>query len=389
MCVTRWRGGVLSVVRWSGWRSPWLAAGLAHEALVLLAWEIWPTAASLRYLAVNMWDFPAAHFLLQYDALYFFAIAHHGYLVPGLPRGAATVFFPAVALLLWAWRSLTVFLVVQQVAFLVCCWLLSRVAARWQPFAGVSSWAVWFFAVNPAFIYYSAPYAELWTMLGALAAVEWWTQQRPVASFLAFVGTALTQASGLLAGALPLYSAIQNARAGRWRRVLSAVGLGAGPLVGVGLYAGYLAVRFGHPLWFSTEEGSAMWRAGFSWPLLGLGRALALAWAGVEGYPELVAMTLLLMAGVVGAVVYARRSPDPLAWGMALYAGLGLLLDVSFGTRGHPLHSTVRLLSDYFPVYLGLAALAATARMRWTLLVISMVLGVYGAHLYLHGFFFQ
>jgi len=74
---------------------------------------------------------------------------------------------------------------------------------------------------------------------------------------------------------------------------------------------------------------------------------------------------------------------------MALYAGLGLLLDVSFGTRGHPLHSTVRLLSDYFPVYLGLAALAATARMRWTLLVISMVLGVYGAHLYLHGFFFQ
>lgn len=100
-------------------------------------------------------------------------------------------------------------------------------------------------------------------------------------------------------------------------------------------------------------------------------------------------MTLLLMAGVVGAVVYARRSPDPLAWGMALYAGLGLLLDVSFGTRGHPLHSTVRLLSDYFPVYLGLAALAATARMRWTLLVISMVLGVYGAHLYLHGFFFQ
>jgi hypothetical protein len=371
------------------WR-PWAAAAAAHELMLLAAWWIVRSHASAAYLQVNMWNGAAAHFLVQYDSLYFLAIARHGYLVPGLPAGAATVFFPWVPLLLWATRTVGAFLLLQQVAFFTCCWLLYRAAERWRPnHDAFRVSAVWFFALNPALVFYSAPYAELWTMLGALAALEWWDAKRPGAAGLVSVATALTQASGLLVGALPLVEAVRAAAARRWKAAGAAAGWGSGLLLGIGLYAWYLGTRFGHPLWFSAQEGSPWWRAGFHVPFAGVLGGLRLAILGSGQYAVLVAMALLLLAGLTYAAVAGWRARRPLAAGTALYAGLGVLLSVSFGTAGHPLHSTVRLLSDYFPAYFGLAALATSARIRGVLLALSGFMGAYGAALFLHGFFFQ
>lgn len=371
-------------------RSTWLAAAGAHVLLLLAAWRMVPLHPSARYLALNMWHYTAAHFLVQYDSLYFVAIAHHGYVVSGLPFGVPTVFFPWVPLLLAATRTVSVYLVLQAVAFGVCCWLLARVAARWHAAPGFAAWAVWLFALNPALVYYSAPYAELWTMLGALAAVEWWCTRRPGRAALVSVGTALTQASALLVGIIPLSEAVSALKAGDRRRLWAAVGWGMGLVVGIGLYSGYLAWRFGHPLWFSTEEGVPWWHAGWVVPGSGLWAGLKLAAGGIFGYQVLVVMTLLLMTGLVVAAVRGRRVAEPWAQGVAWYALLGLLLPLSFATATHPLHSTVRLLSDYFPAYLGLAVIAVRWRLVGAaLVVLTVLLGGYGSALYLHGVFFQ
>ena len=380
------RPAAMSAVRWPAW----LFAAGAHVLVLLAAWRLVPLHPSARYLALNMWNYPAAHFLVQYDSLYFVAIAQHGYLVPGLPAGVPTVFFPWVPLLLAATRSVWVFLALQAIAFGACCWLVARVAVRWQSTPGFAAWAVWLFALNPALVYYSAPYAELWTMLGALAAVEWWCTKHPGLSALVSVGTALTQASGLLVGIIPLTEAVSALKAGDHRRLMAAVGWGMGLVVGVGLYMGYLGWRFGHPLWFSTEEGSSWWHAGWVVPGSGLWAGVKLAVAGISGYRMLVVMTLLLVVGLVAAVVRGRRATDPWVQGVAWYAVLGILLPMSFATATHPLHSTVRLLSDYFPAYLGLAALAVRYRgVGAGLLALFVLLGGYGSALYLHGVFFQ
>ena len=368
----------------------WIFAAGAHLLVLLAAWRLVPLHPSARYLALNMWNYPAAHFLVQYDSLYFVAIAHHGYLVPGLPAGVPTVFFPWVPLLLAATHVTSLYLVLQAVAFGACCWLLARVAARWQSTAGFAAWAVWLFALNPALVYYSAPYAELWTMLGALAAVEWWCTQHPGGSALVSIGTALTQASGLLVGIIPLTEAVSALKAGDRRRLRAAVGWGLGLAVGIGLYVGYLGWRFGRPLWFSTQEGSPWWHAGWVVPGSGFWEGVQLAAAGILGYRMLVVMTVLLAGGLVVAVVRGRRAAEPWAQGVAWYALLGLLLPLSFATATHPLHSTVRLLSDYFPAYLGLAALAVRWRLVGAaLLALFVLLGGYGSALYLHGVFFQ
>lgn len=370
--------------------SAWAPAAAAHFAVLGLAWWLVPLHPSAGYLARNMWDYGQAHFLVQYDSLYFLAIAHHGYQVPGLPLGVPTVFFPWVPLLLAAARSATVYLALQAVAFGACCWLLARVAQRWEAAPGFSAWAVWLFAVNPALVYYSAPYAELWTMLGALAAVEWWAAGRPGRSAAVSIGTALTQASALLVGVMPLAEAISAVAAGEVSRLKAAVGWGLGLFGGLGLYVGFLQWRFGHALWFSSEEGSAWWHAGWVVPASGLWRAIRLAAAGETGYPMLAAMTLLLAGGLVAAAVMGFAGRRPLGRGVAWYAILGLLLPLSFATATHPLHSTVRLLSDYFPVYLGLAAVAVRWRMAGgPLLAVMLIMGGYGSGLYLHGVFFQ
>ena len=371
-------------------RSTWLAAAGAHVLLLLAAWRMVPFHPSARYLALNMWNYPAAHFLAQYDSLYFLAIAHHGYVVPGLPLGVPTVFFPWVPLLLAATRTLSAYLVLQAAAFGLCCWLLARVAARWHSAPGFAAWSVWLFALNPALVYYSAPYAELWTMLGALAAVEWWGTRHPGRAALVSIGTALTQASALLVGIIPLTEAVSALLVGDRRRLWAAIGWGMGLVVGIGLYIGYLGWQFGRPLWFSTEEGAPWWHAGWVVPGSGLWAALKLAAAGILGYQMLAAMTLILAAGLGVAAARGRRAAEPWAQGVAWYAVLGLLLSLSFGTATHPLHSTVRLLSDYFPAYLGLAVLAVRCRaVGVAFLALFVLLGGYGSALYLHGVFFQ
>ncbi len=368
----------------------WLAAAVAHGLLLFAAWRLVPLHPSARYLALNMWNYPAAHFLVQYDSLYFVAIAHHGYAVPGLPAGVPTVFFPWVPLLLAATHTMSLYLALQAMAFGACCWLMGRVASRWPSGPGAARWAVWLFALNPALVYYSAPYAELWTMLGALAAVEWWCTRHPGRSALVSIGTALTQASGLLVGAIPLAEAVAALRKGDGRRLLGAIGWGMGLVVGIGLYMGYLGWRFGHPLLFSTEEGAPWWHAGWVVPGSGLWAAIKLAAAGVSGYGMLVVMTLLLATGLILAGTRIVGPAEPWVRGVAWYAVLGLLLPLSFATATHPLHSTVRLLSDYFPAYLGLAALATRVRVVGAILLgLFVLLGGYGSALYLHGVFFQ
>lgn len=368
----------------------WMPAAAAHFGVIAAAWWLVPLHPSASYLARNMWNYTAAHFLVQYDALYFLAIAHCGYVVPGLPLGVPTVFFPWVPLLLAAVRSVTVYLAIQAVAFGACCWLLARVAQRWQARPGFAAWAVWLFALNPALVYYSAPYAELWTMLGALAAVEWWAAARPGRSALVSAATALTQASALLVGIMPLADAVSAVAAGDRSRLKAAIGWGLGLAGGIGLYMGFLQWRFGHPLWFSSEEGSAWWHAGWVVPASGLWRALSLAAAGISGYQMIMAMTLIMASGLVVAVLRGFRSRQPLARALAWYALAGLLLPLSFGTAAHPLHSTVRLLSDYFPAYLGLAAIAVRWRaVSGPLIAVMVLMGGYGSGLYLHGVFFQ
>ncbi len=376
-----------------GW-GDWVWPFLAHEGLVGLA-LIWPlTPPPARALQFNMAFFRQAWGLIQYDALWFLEIARYGYQVPHMPPLTATVFFPWLPLLLHVTGAVGG-LVVQQFVLAAVCWLLGRRFRRFGLDAADARRGVWLFALNPALVYYSSLYAEGWTLLAVLAALEWADRRRFPAAGMAAAVAALTQAPGLLAGAMPLAAWVEAVSKRRCGDVARFILWGLGSAVGLGLYMAYLGVRFHAPLLFMTMERSGYWQSVWQWPWVGwLGPLVAAdrgnPWGDGTGRTVAILMgvTLLLVGAVRGIRILLASRTERWRYGLALYTVLGVALSLSFGSAFSLQHSTLRFLSLYFPAYAGLAR-RVSGPTAAALLLLSAAIGWFGAVLFTHSWFFQ
>lgn len=320
-----------------------------------------------------------AHFLFQWDSLWFMEIAQHGY--PSVL--ASTAFFPLLPVIIHSLGP-SMALIANQGVCLGILLLLPSSLQRIGMHEAASRRAVWFFALNPALIFYSVLYAEAWTMLGILVTLNLMTRQRIWLAAITALLTTLTQGPALFLGAFPLtlfFSALHRRDfLNAWRSLVVGVACASG----FGSYAIYLALTFHRPLLiFQVQHlwGQVMMSPWHQWiQAIGIvvgqhDAGMALLW---------IAVTLLVLGSLVAILVSVRAG----FFGASLYMILGLILSLSFGMT-YPFHSTVRFLSDYFPVYGGLAALTSHKWLLGLLLVVSAGIGLLGSVLFAHSWAFQ
>lgn len=371
-------------------RWPWLlGALLVHDLIVVVALAIPFHHPSLALLQQSMSFYQLAHGLMQWDSLWFWQIARYGYTLSGVPSLVATAFFPTLPLIIHLVGP-TVATLLEQGALAASIWLLPSLLGRMGLTRQQQTLAVWLLALNPALVYYSALYAEPWTLLGVLAAVELAHRRRFGWAAAVSAATTATQGPALLLGLFPLvlfiWSLVQ--RDGKTARGAFLWGLGcAAGWVG---YIVYLGLTFHTPLAFSRVETGPYWQGQWRLPWVSWWLSLHLAQVYHSG-PLLLEWALITIFGAGILFLGARgrqvvQSAENLA--IFLYALAGLILSTSFGTTYAPFHSTVRFLSMYFPAYAGIAT-GFGRWLPWFMLLLFAGTGFFGALLFVNQWWYQ
>lgn len=314
----------------------------------------------------NLSQWPWTVMWLRWDALWYLAIAQHGY----WPQALA--FFPLYPLLIAA---------VHQVTFLGYAWaalLVSNLSLLGFLFAlhglvretfsrRLAARTVWAMLIYPTAFFASAAYTESAFLLFATLAFWMAKRQRLWGAAGFALLAALTRNEGVFV-LLPWGFAYW--RRHRWRyhpEVWSVLLVPAG----LGLYLAYQWWAFKSPLAFIAAQ--SYWGRHITWPWVGLWLAIK----GIYGGNPLQPGTVLSMMDLASALAsmflwgYGWRQRFPGEW--LSYWGILLLIDLS-APQVHgisPLLSMSRLVLILFPAYAALAHLAGRRlwrrAMAWTL----------------------
>jgi len=362
---------------------PFLVSRVLFLVLTPLALHLWGPL-HLQGLATRYAGAPGDYWY-RWDAVWYLRIATDGYQQPPYPFSQGVVFFPLypsllhVLLLFWPWsRALAAVILTNLCCLGVFLALYRVVELDYGPRHAARS--VWLLALFPTSLFLFAGYSEsLFLLLFLLCCYlarlhRWWW-----AGLAGGLATA-TRSVGIVA-LLPfavswyeIYGAsLRHAMAPRLEasrrdelpneprstaaavRALSAVLLIP---AGIGGYALYLGLRFGHPLLFST--GETAWRRAITAPW----RTVWLAAAALAAHPPAVGL-----AGLVGsqdslfllvflvlslpATVLLTRAHALVLWGVWLVA---LSTPAVLGHYPDPLISLPRYLLAAFPLFIFLAA---------------------------------
>lgn len=354
---------------------------MVHEAVVLLGTAIPYRHASFRYTEQNQ-SFPhQAHFIFQWDSLWYLNIARHGYSqIPHVPHLAGTAFFPWLPLLIHvfgAWGAWTL----TQTAFGVALWRLPHLLKNLGLSSPIALWSTILLALNSTMVYDSMLYAEPWTLMFTILSIELGVRARWSWAALFGALAATTQATGILVGAFPLTVCLFSLVRHQGQRIRGALLWGIGPLIGMASYEAYLGWAFHQPLLFASIQHTPFWHADWQWPWL----QWIHAWSGGARLKTLaLGMTLL---GLGGIVLMIRPLRNEWTAAFALYGCLGLLVALSFTKAVTPYHSSLRIASIFFPLYIGLARLPRIPLLA--VLALFGGLGITGTVLVSHGWWFQ
>lgn len=364
--------------------STWLRSLCAFLATRL---GVWLTGA------VAWWSLPHGRFsgeadgvwaaFQRWDAGWYAAIVEHGYsYVPG--QASSVAFFPLYPLVVWLPAQLLGPAAGGTLVSLACLFTAVLVMKKWiqslgAPWGGKAraDTAGWLLLLCPVTVFHGAVYSEsLYLALTAGVLLQAERGRWAVAGLLATAAT-LTRSTGLILGVFLVLRWWEERNRSRGRAPWSGLAWSAaGPLAGLGLYAGYLAWRFGEP--FAFSETQAAWKRGLTWPWK------TLLPEHLKIYPPFYLIWFLAFLGLaVGLVVIGLRRRLP--WSYAAYVTAGVLLFLSSGR----LESLPRYLSVLLPLYLiGARLLEEHPSCRQPVFVVSGLLAALSTALFVNGFWF-
>ena len=361
-------------MRWRpivGW---WLAHGVLVAAAALVAFPTAHGSGAHLGAALDRWG------VWQDDAVNYAHVAFQGYTAsPAWPA-----YWPGVPLLIVLTRSPWITLAVVQVALLAVMRLMATVAMDLGLSASAALTAVALFALNPAAVYYSSAYPELWVVGGFLLAI-WATLHRRPWPMAVGIGVAtIMDPLGAVVGLLPLLLAIQS-----WRRrdkpglAAGLAGVAAGGLVVLG-FCGYLAATVGNPLAMVAAQRSWVGTWTLPWAqVLQVVRGTAPARAATNEWGAIF-FVAFAVSGIASLAARARRRPSGAMGMVVIVAAVVALVGLSFSADRVPMLSTGRFMSLDAPIYLGVATMN---RLRIAALVGGGLIGFVGAIAFTHGYF--
>ncbi len=362
-----------------------LLAFLAHEALLIVATILPPVR---KTTIVKMAFQSHQYFWFQWDSLWYISIGKLGYTHLGHLSLSSLAFFPFVPLLVRIFGQWTV-LVLGQVAFAATLVLLNIFAERLGFTRTQSIWAVWLFALNPAAIFYSTIYAEPWTILCVLGSVLLGTRKRFVLAGLVGLCAAMTQGTGILVGLFPLILFVWSLIKKDYSSLRGSLIWGIGCALGLAAYMAYLGYAFHNPLAFS-EVQKTRWQAHWAWPWYEYTWVIRYMGIGIH-HKLTVVYGLISLIDVVGILLFCIGKLNPFnrweAIAAKIYGIVGALVSLSFVSGAHPFWSTLRIISVYFPIYLGWAM--QKRRLAFAVTALFTCMAFIGASYFSHGYFYQ
>jgi hypothetical protein len=355
-----------------------------YAAAFIGAWML-PEAANPGAVDVGARSSIAMHW--RWDAVYYYAIATHGY-----EPGGITAFFPLFPLLVRIVSfvltgfepsagapiqeapagTLVAGIMVAHLSAFVGLYLLYRLVHEETGDASTAQRTILYASLYPWAYHYSTPYTEglfLATSVGAFLAMR--HQRWLLAGGLIALASA-TRVVGIALVPVLAFELIRTWRNGKLQRpawLRAASGMVLSP-VGLLAYMLYLWWRVGDPLSFSTVQED--WGRERTFPLTTLIRGLNYAihrdWtANPDVYARGVVHGFFLFS-MLGITIWCARK-WPRAW--VLYGVLLFAIILSSPVRGsYTLHDTGRHVMVYFPVFV---ALARWGRIQTIHLLILMV----------------
>ena len=329
-----------------GTRLPVLAIG----AVAVLLVGTWPPPTSEALWRVSPGEL--GNLLARWDTYWYHLVATGGYHWDGSRfQHENVVFFPLYPLLMrWGGgliggHPLVAGLIVSLAAFTGAMALLYRLAVEelGEAYAGP---VVLLVATYPFALFYSAVYTEslfLFLTVGAFYAMR---RHRVLVAGLLGLAAGLSRPNGLWLSVPLLWMAWYPQRdVGRSR--MPAVVAALAPMVGVGIYSGYLLVRFGDPLvWM---RGQAAW-----------GLPLAIRYGAVDGVPftrapsEFYTDVMTWTFNIV-AFGWAAASVKPIYRRFGAPYALWIVFNIVPPVLTHLFMSAGRFTAVLFPLFFGLA----------------------------------
>lgn len=295
--------------------------------------------------------------LERWDALWYLALAQHGYPDPAVAGGTgipeAYAFFPLLPLLtrvaaypLFGHHLLAANLLAlaATVAALAGVHRLVETETGDGVLAGRALTAV---AVFPAAYFLVAPYTEaLFLALTAWAMVAARRSRWPTAALLALTAGLTRPVAALLAAAFTAEIVRQRREGTRPARPVASLAAVVAAPVGTGLFGAWTRIAAGS--WTAPLDAQGGWAREWAWPHETLHRAVELAVVDVGAYPAgYHLLDLLLLVPVAVAVIWLLlRTPST----YGLYAAAHLLLWLVTPWLGRPLMSTYRFALAVAPL---------------------------------------
>ncbi len=363
-----------SIKKW-GW---WLGLFLFHELVMGLSPVIPFLRPSVTTLQRTERYYPHAVLWIQYDALLYLHIAHHGY------GSAISAFYPLLPILIAVLHSTWIAFLVMQGVFAVDLWLL----ALWLgDTLGLKDrqviMALALFAFNPAAVFYTTLYPEALLVLFWLLSLRA-ASRKSYGAAAVFAGFgALAYPTGALFGIIPLWLFAASVIHKQFDHAREYFLWGLGIAVSLGLFMLFSLFQW-HTPW-GPWMGEAAWHSRWIWPWQQYTRIFPIHNTVKRTY--LFVLALLSVPFLVGALSLVRLS-FPMKWPIILFTGAALIVSLAFYANNTPFHSTLRIMSIAFPVYGGLGAIRRR-RLFQLILILWMGSSFVGAVFFTHQLWWQ
>ncbi len=357
----------------------WLGVFILHELWLLFGTMIpfnHPTPAILRTTELFS---SKALLWFQYDSLIYLHIAHHGY----APYSLA--FYPLLPIIIALAMNKWIALLIMQAVFAGDLYFLNRYFRLLQLSSNQVTLALIFFAFNPAAIFYSVLYTEPLTVLLIAMSLVYALESKYVIASISAGLAVLSHPTGALVGIMLLTLLFQSLFRRDWPKVRGAILWGSGVAIMIILYSLYSAVHWHSFL--APWQGEASWHSRWVWPWSQYTLIFA-PLVPVETRVAEMLFAVLSIPYIVGTVLLTKLLSSHKNVPAIIFTWIGVVVSLSFLAMNWPFHSTLRLMSVYFPVYAGLA-LIKNRRIMTITVILWIAASLYGTILFTHQWWWQ